>query len=137
MLEDQCNDNMQQRRDHAQQLLAATQAVLDKQAAAWSAACAAVGQLLTQLSEAHDRHKEGHATLQSGIKQALEMTQKVRLKSLTGRCVCVACSQLSVSLDPDTIAISRRPVSSALGAPMKLLLLHSRSNLIPSKPLHL
>lgn len=76
---------MQQRRDHAQQLLAATQAVLDKQAAAWSAACAAVGRLLTQLSAAHDRHKEGHATLQSGIKKALEMAQQVRPKSLTGR----------------------------------------------------
>ena len=87
LVEDQCNGNMQQRRDHAQQLLAATQAVLDKQAAAWNAACAAVGLLLTQLSEAHDRHKEGHATLQSGIKKALEMTKQVRLKSLMGSCV--------------------------------------------------
>ena len=78
VLEDQCSGNMQQRREHAQELIAATQAVLDKQAAAWSAACAAVGQLLSQLSEAHDRHKEGHAALQSGIKKALDMTQQVQ-----------------------------------------------------------
>lgn len=94
MLEDQCNGNIQQRREHAEQLLAATQAVLDKQAAAWNAACAAVGQLLTQLSEAHDRHKEGHATLQSGIKKALEMTNQVRLKSLTRSCVCIVVNSL-------------------------------------------
>lgn len=78
LLEEQCSNNMQQRREHAQELLAATQAVLDKQAATWSAACAAVGQLLTHLSEAHDRHKEGHASLQSGIKKALDMTHQVQ-----------------------------------------------------------
>ena len=88
---------MQQRRNHAQQLLAATQAVLDKQAAAWNAACAAVGQLLTQLSEAHDRHKEGHAALQSKIKMALEMTHQVQLKSLTQSCVCIVGDQPLVS----------------------------------------
>ncbi|KAL3136899.1 hypothetical protein ABBQ32_006507 [Trebouxia sp. C0010 RCD-2024] len=76
LLEEQCSDSMQQRRERAQELLAATQAVLDKQAAAWNAACAAVGQLLTHLSEAHDRHKEGHAALQSGIKKALNTTHQ-------------------------------------------------------------
>ena len=90
---------MQQRRDRSQQLLAATQAVLDKQAAAWNAACAAVGQLVTQLTGAHDRHKEGHATLQSEIKKALEMTRQVRLKCLMRICVCIAGDQLSVSLE--------------------------------------
>ena len=82
LLEEQCSASMQQRRERAQELLAATQAVLDKQAAAWSAACAAVGQLVTHLSQAHDRHKEGHAALQSGIKNALDMTHQVQPKVL-------------------------------------------------------
>lgn len=89
---------MQQRREHAQHLLAATQAVLHKQAAAWSAACAAVGQLVAQLSEAHDRHKEGHAAMQSGIKKALEMTHQVHSQSLVENCVGVAHSVLSQML---------------------------------------
>ena len=68
---------MQQRRDNAAELLAGTQAVLDKQAAAWDAACAAVGKLLSQLCEAHDKHSSGHEALQTGIKRALEMTKQV------------------------------------------------------------
>ena len=60
LLEEQCSSTMLQRRDNAQELMATTQAVLNRQHAAWSAACAAMGQLLTQLSGAHDSHKEGH-----------------------------------------------------------------------------
>ncbi len=78
---------MQHRREKAEELLAGTQAVLDKQGAAWSAACAAMGQLLTQLSEAHDSHKEGHSALQAGIQRALEMTKQV-LKPCS---VCTFC----------------------------------------------
>ncbi len=56
LLEERCSSSLQQRKENAQELIASTQAVLDKQGAAWKAACAAIGQLLTQLSEAHDRH---------------------------------------------------------------------------------
>ena len=72
---------MQHQREQAQELQASTQAVLNKQAAAWSAACAALGQLLMQLCEAHDKHKDGHAALQSGIRKALEMTQQVQQRA--------------------------------------------------------
>lgn len=90
LLEEQCSSNMQQRREQAQQLLASTQAVLDKQAAAWCAACAAMGQLLGQLCEAHDRHKEGHAALQNGIKKALEITQQVHSSYRAWICTCLS-----------------------------------------------
>ena len=63
--------------EHAQELLATTQAVLDRQAAAWIAACAAIGGLLTQLCQAYDKHKEGHAALGANVKKTLEMTQEV------------------------------------------------------------
>ena len=102
LLEDQCSSNMQQRREHGQELLASTQAVLDKQAAAWSAACAAMGQLLSQLCEAHDRHKEGHAELQSGIKRALEMTQQVHSSQHARVCIRLTNCVLALHKDTDT-----------------------------------
>ena len=86
MLEQQCSGNMQHRRENTQELLASTQAALDKQAAAWSAACTAMGQLLTQLSVAHDKHKDGHANLQTGIRRSLERTLQVTFISNTGLC---------------------------------------------------
>lgn len=77
LLKEQCSSSLQQRKENAQELIANTQAVLDKQGAAWKAACAAVGQLLTQLSEAHDRHKEGHMALTTGILKSLATTKQV------------------------------------------------------------
>lgn len=68
---------MQQRHEGGQELLAATQAVLNKQGSSWRAACTALGQLLTQLSQSRDRHAEGHAALKQGIKRALEVTKEV------------------------------------------------------------
>ncbi len=77
LLTEQCSSSLQQRKENAQELIASTQAVLDKQGAAWKAACAAIGQLLNQLSEAHDRHKEGHMALTTGIMKSLETTKQV------------------------------------------------------------
>ena len=77
LLKEQCSSSLQQRKENAQELIANTQAVLDKQGAAWKAACAAVGQLLTQLSEAHDRHEEGHMALTTGILKSLATTKQV------------------------------------------------------------
>lgn len=112
---------MQQRREHAQRLLAATQAVLHKQAAAWTAACAAVGQLVTQLSEAHDRHKEGHAAMQSGIQKALEMTHQAQSHSLMGKCVGFAHDVLSQMLMLMLSWIDRRPVSVVVKASIRCI----------------
>lgn len=104
LLEEQCSSTMLQRRDNAQELIAATQAVLSRQHAAWSAACAAMGQLLTQLNGAHDSHKEGHDGMTTGIKRALETTKQVlpaRLDSATwtyataAGFACITVSQLS------------------------------------------
>lgn len=77
LLTEQCSSSLQQRQENAQELIASTQAVLDKQGAAWKAACAAIGQLLTELSEAHDRHKQGHMALTTGITKSLQMTKQV------------------------------------------------------------
>ncbi len=77
LLKEQCSSSLQQRKENAQELIGNTQAVLDKQGAAWKAACAGIGQLLTQLSEAHDRHKEGHTALTTGIMKSLETTKQV------------------------------------------------------------
>ncbi|DBB04647.1 TPA: hypothetical protein ACH3X1_012711 [Trebouxia sp. C0004] len=76
LLKEQCSSSLQQRQENAQELIANTQAVLDKQGAAWQAAYAAIGQLLTQLSEAHDRHKQGHMALTTGIMKSLETTKQ-------------------------------------------------------------
>ena len=94
LLEEQCDSNMQQRRELAQQMLADTQSVLDRQAAAWNAACAAMGQLLTQLSEAHDQHKQGHAALQSGVHTALEDTKQVQQLHMVGLPTAVGLQKL-------------------------------------------
>ena len=68
---------MQQRQQKSQELLASTQAVLDKQAAAWNAACTALGQLVTQLTDGHDSHVAKHAQLQAAIHTALETSKQV------------------------------------------------------------
>ena len=77
LLQEQCSSNMQQRQQKSQELLASTQAVLDKQAAAWNAACTALGQLVTQLTDGHDSHVAKHAQLQAAIHTALETSKQV------------------------------------------------------------
>lgn len=89
LLQEQCNSSLQLRKENAQELIASTQAVLDKQGAAWKAAYAAIGQLLTQLCEAHDRHKEGHMVLTTGIMKSLETTKQV--PKVTSGADSVAC----------------------------------------------
>ena len=79
LLQKQCSSSMQQRQEDSQALLASTQAVLDKQAAAWTAACAALGQLVLQLTTAHDSHVAKHAELNAGVQTALQVTKQVLL----------------------------------------------------------
>ena len=90
---EQCSSSLQQRKENAQELIASTQALLDKQGAAWKAACAAIGQLLTQLSEAHDRHKEGHTALTTGIMKSLETTKQVLKVTSEAKCCPLLCSE--------------------------------------------
>jgi len=115
LLKEQCSSSLQQRKENAQELIASTQAMLEKQGAAWKAACAAIGQLLTQLSEAHDRHKEGHTVLTTGIMKSLEMTKQVlKVTSEAEFCsmlrgVCIAkcmCDCVQVHTDCSAVFLS-------------------------------
>ena len=81
LLAEQCHSTIQQRHEGGQELLATTKAVLNKQGSSWRAACTVLGQLLTQLSQSHDKHAEGHALLKQGIKRALEVTKEVGARS--------------------------------------------------------
>ncbi len=115
LLKEQCSSSLQQRKENALELIASTQAVLDKQGAAWKAACAAIGQLLTQLSEAHDRHKEGHVALTTGIMKSLETTKQVLKVAFEAdfcpmlRNVCIAkcmCDCLQAHTDCSAVFLS-------------------------------
>ena len=77
LLTEQCSSTMQQRQAGGQELLASTQAVLNKQRSAWQAGCAAMGHVLLQLSQAHVEHSDGYQALKDGIKKALAVAKQV------------------------------------------------------------